>query len=297
MPVPYRVFISAPRRTVLPPEKLAIKNRVIELIEAAGFEAELMGSRGSFADEPWTFDNVPRVVARCQGAFILGLAREEFYSAEWVMRFLTGFSHYEGAVAHMLHLPTLLMREDRVENRGIVYAGGGQNILLMPPDVDVDWLDTGAFMQPFDAWKAEVSARYSVLLGYSDGARATAAALKALLEKLGVRVMDAQTDFQPGTTVLERVQAAEHKCLAGIFLFTQDDNKPSENGEVEVPRDDMIFEAGYFMNTKGSAHTLLICEEGVKILSDAQGIQCLQLKDRSDLSTLEAQLRKFIDGL
>ncbi|MBI1256870.1 MAG: hypothetical protein GC204_05325, partial [Chloroflexi bacterium] len=96
-------------------------------------------------------------------------------------------------------------------------------------------------------------------------------------------------------TVLDEIQQAEKRCMGGIFLFTKDDEINSKGQQSAAPRDNVIFEAGYFMNTKGKERTLLICEEGVKIPADVGGNIYLSLKDRHDISTIENDLRKFIE--
>ncbi len=84
--------------------------------------------------------------------------------------------------------------------------------------------------------------------------------------------------------------------MGGIFLFTKDDEINSGGQQRAAPRDNVIFEAGYFMNTKGRERTLLICEDGVKIPADVGGNIYLSLKDRHDISTIENDLRRFIDA-
>jgi predicted nucleotide-binding protein len=292
----YEIFISVPRDERLSPNQCAIKQRVIEMVEGAGFKPLILGELGSIANDAWTFDRIDEIMRRCQGVIILGLNRWEMrLSDTHIIRFLTEFSHYEGGVAYTLKLPMLLIREATVVDRGVLYTGGGKNIVFMPDSVDVNWINSNAFLQPFNAWSKEVNDRYHLFLGYSGNARSTAVEVKSFLETLDVRVMDWQTDFKPGKAVLERIREAEQRCKGGIFLFMKDDTVVSNGQQIDAPRDNVVFEAGYFMNTKGSERTLLICEQGVKILSDLRGVLYLELEARNNIAAIQYALREFIE--
>ncbi len=66
------------------------------------------------------------------------------------------------------------------------------------------------------------------------------------------------------------IQIPSQTCQCGIFLFTTDD--PLTNNEHQAsPRDNVIFEAGYFMKAKGKERTLIIREEGAKMPADIGG--------------------------
>jgi predicted nucleotide-binding protein len=71
--------------------------------------------------------------------------------------------------------------------------------------------------------------------------------------------LDWKTDFDPATSILYQIEEASRRCGAGIFLFTKDDplsdNKAKERA---VPRDNVVFEAGYFSSLKGKSKVLTI---------------------------------------
>ncbi len=52
------------------------------------------------------------------------------------------------------------------------------------------------------------------------------------------------------------------RCTGGIFLFTKDDNL-ADHGRPDrfVPRDNVVFEAGFFSGLRGKRHLLIIREK------------------------------------
>jgi hypothetical protein len=106
--------------------------------------------------------------------------------------------------------------------------------------------------------------------------------------------LDWQTDFVPGGTILEQIQQAARLCSAGIFLFTEDD-KLAVEGEGAVPRDNVVFEAGYFSSAKGKERVLIILKTGSKMPADLGGGIYAALDDRSDISPIEHHIRKFLE--
>lgn len=57
----------------------------------------------------------------------------------------------------------------------------------------------------------------------------------------------------------------------GIFLFTKDNPLVGIDENQASPRDNVVFEAGYFMHAKGKERTLIIREEGTKMPADLGG--------------------------
>jgi predicted nucleotide-binding protein len=95
----------------------------------------------------------------------------------------------------------------------------------------------------------------------------------------------------------ESVQAAA-RCTAGIFLFTKDDDLV-DRGQVDqaVPRDNVVFEAGYFTGLEGKRDVLIIRESGSKMPADRGGDIYASLADKSDISPIERTLSAFVGAL
>ncbi len=98
-------------------------------------------------------------------------------------------------------------------------------------------------------------------------------------------------DFPAGSNILDQIEQAFSVCSAGIFLFTQDDSLEQPQGDRAAPRDNAVFEAGFFTQSKGRERVLIIREDGVKMPADIEGNIYLPLINRKDISTIETQLR------
>ena len=68
---------------------------------------------------------------------------------------------------------------------------------------EIGWLHTDGFRVPFDYWLTLLNERRDVFLGYSSASETTTAAIKRYLLSLGAKVLDWQTDFIPGRTILD----------------------------------------------------------------------------------------------
>lgn len=136
-----------------------------------------------------------------------------------------------------------------------------------------------------------------IFLGYCSKARATANDLTLYLEReIGVSVMNYAMDFLAGGTILEGIEKASRECTFGIFLFTKDDPLAGKDEGQAAPRDNVVFEAGYFMRANGKERTLIVVEEGAKIPADLSNNIYISLKDRDDISTIHTQLKRVFEA-
>ena len=163
---------------------------------------------------------------------------------------------------------------------------------------DLNWLHTDEFRVPFGYWQKLLKERRDVFLGYCSGSSKTAAAVKRYLLSLAATVLDWQTDLIPGRTILEQIEQAASRCQSGIFLFTQDDElvSPSKK-EIAAPRDNVVFEAGYFIGLKGKRHVLVVRETGSKMPADLGGDIYASLPDRGDIKPIERTIKAFVDAI
>jgi len=287
-----RIFISATGDQNLDERRCLIKQEIIRTISETGFEPQIFFESGLPIDKAWNFSTVSEVMKRCQGSAILGLHRSTTGTDHSTP---TEYNHYEGALALAQGLPTLIIAEKQTPNRGIFFNGGGQIIAYLTPDADTGWLNSDSFKVQFNSWRNLVNSHYEVFFGYSSAAQSTADAIVNFLRgRLGATVKEYSTGFKKGGTILEEIEEAAQKCLCGIFLLTRDDQLANHESQF-TPRDNVLFEAGYFMNAKGKERTLIIREEGVKMPADIGGNIYLPLKDRSDISTIREDLRFFLE--
>jgi predicted nucleotide-binding protein len=64
-----------------------------------------------------------------------------------------------------------------------------------------------------------------------------------------------------------------------------------------APRDNVVFEAGYFVHAKGQRRVLIVLESGAKMPADLGGSIYAPLDDRSNIESLAGQLKRFLAEL
>jgi len=298
MPNKPRVYVSVPDDSHLTDEQLSLKIAILKAIEDKGFELQIFHKAGRVADKAWNFENARSLMSDCHGAAILAFAkwRDARLLKGEVADLPSEYNSFEGALAIAEDVPILLVTDRTVRTAGITYVGGGIRVYFWPNDNSQDWINRADFVEYLSAWAEKVYSRRKVFLGYCSRAKATADALTLYLEReLSVKVFNYAMDFRPGNSILEQIENAAKECTCGVFLFTNDDEMISGNESQAAPRDNVIFEIGYFIRAKGKERVLIIREQGAKIPADLGGVVYLSLKDRSQIATIETQIRKFLE--
>jgi hypothetical protein len=303
MPITRRVYVSMPADKWLAKNQNELKWAIVHKIEALGYETEVFfdprGKPSLAAACAWNAVEADLVARRCVGVALIGLPRWQFVTEEGQVKLPTEFCHYEGALACTLKLPILSLVQEDVLHRGVFDHGYKGYLGEFPADAGPAWLKTKAFLTPFRYWKVEMSKRSDVFLGYSGTSAGTAKNLKRFLQaKLGLKVLDWVTDFAPARSILQQIEQAAALCSAGIFLFTTDDKFADENlADKAAPRDNVVFEAGYFTGVKGKDHVLVIREKGAKMPADLGGDIYAPLDDKADIRPIEDLVRRFVENL
>jgi hypothetical protein len=300
MAIKRRVFISSPRDPRLDRRRNELKWAIVNEIEKLGYEAQVFGSNDGgrgLATKTWSPDEADRVMRRCVGAAILGFPIWTFQATDETVSLVSEYCHYEGALARAYRLPILGVLEAGVKERVFFLPYGGDPSIQVPAQADHTWVsgpDFGAFI---GSWIDKLEKRRDIFLGYSSGSHATAQSVKKYLEEtLQVSVLDWYTDFAPAGSILADIQEAESRCSAAIFLFTGVDTQMAEDGiERAVPRDNVLFEAGYFVNAKGKDRVLIVRENDTKMPADLGGDIYALLKHRSDISDIKPYMKRFVD--
>jgi predicted nucleotide-binding protein with TIR-like domain len=290
--MPKRVFVSATTNKHLDERRRRIKNAVLDKIRGAGYEPQEFWESGLPENLAWNFDNVDRVMRRCIGATVFGFPRWTVDVAPRREKLVGDFNNYEGAVALTYGLPILLLKEEGVEDRGIVWNGGGRTITYIPEDGDETWVQHAEFTKRFNAWLRELGARKDIFLGYCSRSAGTAAQIQLLLEKCGASVHNWAMDFRAGGSILSEIENARAGCSCGVFLFSEDDPLEGAPG-VAAPRDNVVFEAGFFMSAKGPERCLIIRHGEAKMPADVGGTIYVHLAKGADVGTIEGRLADF----
>jgi hypothetical protein len=142
-----RIYVSLPADPWLPANLNALKWGVVEEIEKLGYAPEIFtnpkGKPGLASAKAWSPSVADDIARRCAGAAILGMARWRFQDEQGNPLLLpTEFNHYEGALAHTLALPTLVLVQHDVQRRVVFDSSFGGYVGEFPPDADVAWLHT-----------------------------------------------------------------------------------------------------------------------------------------------------------
>ena len=112
----------------------------------------------------------------------------------------------------------------------------------------------------------------------------------------GIKVLDWHENFIQGDTIIRQIKTAAEICTGAIFLFTGDDNIDQANSpDQPVPRDNVLFEAGYFIHAKGKKRVLIIVEKDTKVLADLGGIIYASLENRNNTTPIKPNLQRFIN--
>jgi Predicted nucleotide-binding protein containing TIR-like domain len=303
MQITRRIYVSLPADPWLPTNLNDLKWGVVEEIEKLGYTPEVFtnprGKPGLASAKAWSPSDADDIARRCVGAAILGMPRWRFQDVDGQPVLLpTEFNHYEGALARTLGLPTFVLVQHDVLRRVVFNNSFGGYVGEFPEEADLTWLHTDEFRVPFGYWKWQLDERCDVFLGYCSSSASTAAAIKRYLLSLGARVLDWQTDFIPGRTIIDQIEQAAARSLGGIFLFTKDDDLADQGrADKSVPRDNVVFEAGYFSGLKGKRNVLIVREAGSKMPADLGGDIYASLPDKAEIEPIERALSAFMGAI
>src|SRR6476660_8879937 len=180
-----RIFVSSTNNKSLDDRRRLLKIAILNKIREAGYEPQELWESGLPENLAWSFDSVERVMRMCVGAVVFGFPRWTISEPSMGMKLVGEYNHYEGAVALTHGLPVLLLKEEGVEDRGVVWNGGGKTITFVPDTADATWVESEGFTKRVNAWVRELGARKDVFLGYCTKSAGTAAQIQLRLEKLG----------------------------------------------------------------------------------------------------------------
>jgi hypothetical protein len=303
MPVTRRIYVSMPADVWLTPEQNSMKWGVVERIEQLGYTPEIFtdptGRKSLSAGLSWSASDADEIARNCHGAAIIGLPRWVFKAREGMVYLPSEYCHYEGAIARTFGIPLLILAQDNLMRRVVFDMHFGPYIGFFPEGADRSWLTTKEFEACFTHWRTRLDERRDVFLGYCGASSSTAQELRKFLEQdIGANVLDWQRDFKPGRSILEEIEEARARCTTGIFLFTKDDEfRNTTEAYQAAPRDNVVFEAGYFASAKGKKRVLIIRQKGAKMPADLGGDIYASLEDKDDLSPVEDVIRRFFSNL
>jgi hypothetical protein len=114
--------------------------------------------------------------------------------------------------------------------------------------------------------------------------RSTAAKIAVALRKLLPRTWPVRgwwetSLFPTGSTVVESIEGVPDSVNTAVIFFTRDDQVTVRGADFMGPRDNVLFEAGYFMSRFGRYGCAIARVGDAKIPSDLNGVTLLHLSD------------------
>jgi len=187
--------------------------------------------------------------------------RRLYRKQELKVFFPSEFTHIAAAMAVAAKRPILVLKEKAVAERGTLRRGYVHTVVQMPNAVDSEWLTSTEFNEEFNKWLKLVNCHKHVFLGYSSQASTVADRIrKFIVDELHLTVFDWR-DFQPSGTIWDSIEKGERLTDCGVFLFMADDQLSRGKKKQLAPRDNVVYEAGYFAGAKGRHYTTIIREK------------------------------------
>jgi hypothetical protein len=124
-----------------------------------------------------------------------------------------------------------------------------------------------------------------------ESAKAIAQGIKEFLERLGCDVIFWSEDFRPGQVILDEIRAAAFACKYAVILLTPDDRLAGEPPRW-LPRGNVVFELGHFLNALGTDRTVVIHQKGAEVPADYGGYIFASFTGLADLVDVHESLRK-----
>jgi hypothetical protein len=290
-----KISVLSPRKANLTGRQQRFLEALIERIERSNF-CVLPDSRPTAGIEERR-----DTIAHCHGVIALAFAQWECRrlsrDRDSAVIFPTEFLHIEAALATATNRPLLVLREKSVAPRGVLRPGYIR-VINLPISLDVEWIKSEEFQNEFQEWEKGVRQSKYVFLGYSSQASEVANLIyKFVNEKLKISVFDWQHHFEIGDSIWNSIKRAERLTSCGIFLFMADDTVTVAGLQRRSPRDNVVYEAGYFAGAKGLDRSIIIYEEGAKVPTDLSGILNLPLGSRQSIATIETRLAEHLERL
>lgn len=134
--------------------------------------------------------------------------------------------------------------------------------------------------------------RPSVFLASAGKAERVASELSSAIEVLGLDVIHWPRDFHTSRPILEEIRLAAFIAKYAVILLTPDDRVLDES-ERWRPRENVLFEMGYFMNALGADRVAVVVNSATAVPSDYGGFRHLVLSSDQPVRSLVPELRRF----
>ena len=94
-----------------------------------------------------------------------------------------------------------------------------------------------------------------------------------IIERQGLTAVILNEQSNQGKTIIEKLEI-EGNAAGAVCLFTADDEGKAQTEHLAKPRarQNVVFEAGYFIGRLGRENVAILADKGIEIPSDLQGV-------------------------
>ena len=278
---------------------------IVEQVSSLGYLprdicANPTGKPGLASSRAWSARDADEVARRCVGAALIAMPRWDFKDRSRRVLLPTEFCHrHEGALARTLGLLTLVLVQQDVMRRVVFDPSFGYIGERPCPPPTAPGLAPGSSPYPSSTGRLRLADRQdglSRLLPTVDGHGGESETPPSRSRRPGPGLADRLPRRRAPS--LSRSRRRPLSCRAGIFLFTRDDDL-ADHGQPDMtaPRDNVVFEAGFFIGLKGKRNVLIVREAGSKMPADLGGDVYALLDDRANIGPIENAVSTFIGNL
>jgi hypothetical protein len=135
----------------------------------------------------------------------------------------------------------------------------------------------------------------------SEGERHARLVVKALMDDTDLRRLKLHpwwrdSVFRPGDTFIETIEREADEATAAIFVFSPDDEATVRDTPQKVPRDNVVFEYGVFLNSVGRRRVAIVRIDDAKLPSDLLNVKTVDLRGHDDDGTFCDDARAKLEG-
>ena len=133
----------------------------------------------------------------------------------------------------------------------------------------------GTFTAFLEGWHKRMGkSQGRISIGYCSTSETTAAAIKRFIKHCGATVLDWSQDFIEGRTIYggnPRAAGAPREASFSSPPMITFRDKHDQQAELAAPRDNVVFEAGFFASAKGPNRVLIVRGGNAKMPADLGG--------------------------
>ena len=135
-----RIYVSTPVDANLSKDQLNFKKKILLQLANDGLDPQEFHVSGIPAQKSWSFQRAVDLMRRCHGALILGFAQWQDMTPNPSVIMPTEYNHFEGALGIAFQKEMLIIKEEAVSYRGVMFSGGGEFVLSIPQNAGSSWL-------------------------------------------------------------------------------------------------------------------------------------------------------------